>query len=251
MTVTLDHHGVVGVITLQRENKRNAIDSAMTLGIDDALARLDEAPGLRVGVITGGEQVFSAGTDIAEFDRERTRTAEGGEYGIVRRRRTKPLIAAVEGPALGGGLEVLLACDLVVAGESATFGLPEVALGVVASCGGLFRLQQVVSPMVARELLLLGTSLDARRAHAVGLINRVVPAGTAVPEAMQMARQIAEHAPLAIARTLRASWDALGASDEVAWALSDEAVDACASSDDAVEGRRAFLEGRRPVWSGD
>lgn len=250
MTVTLEARDGVGIITLRREHKRNAIDGSMTEFLDVALEELEANPSLRAGVLTGGGQVFSAGTDLAEFDRARTRTATGGEYGIVRRERTTPIVAAVEGPAVGGGLEILLACDLVVAGETATFAMPEVARGVVASCGGLFRLPRLIPPMVARELLLLGEAIGARRAEAVGLVNQIAPAGQALAVATELATRIASHAPVAVAETLRAVWASTGLTDEDAWAVSDRAVDVASASSDAQEGRRAFLERREPRWSG-
>lgn len=250
MTVTFEASDGVGIITLRREHKRNAIDGTMTELLDVALAELEANPSLRAGVLTGGRKAFSAGTDLAEFDRARTRTANGGEYGIARRERTTPIVAAVEGPAVGGGVEILLACDLVVAGDTSTFAMPEVARGVVASCGGLFRLPRVVPPMVARELLLVGEAIGARRAEAVGLVNRVVPAGQALDVAIDLATRIAGHAPVAIRETLRAVQGSVGLPEADAWAVSDRAVDVASASADAQEGRRAFLERREPQWSG-
>lgn len=250
MTVTLQREDVVGVITFDREDKRNAFDARMTTQFDAALEALEEDQALRVGVVTGGTTVFSAGTDIAEFDRQGTRTPRGGEYGIARRQRSKPLVAAVEGPAVGGGVEIILACDLVVAGETATFALPEVALGLIASCGALFRLQRVVPRTVAHELLLLGEPMAAGRAHGVGLVNRVVPDGEALSEARRLAMGIAARAPLAVRQTLLAMRATRGLSEAEAWEVSDRAVDVVSASADALEGRRAFFEGREPRWSG-
>ena len=250
MSVTLRRHGAVGVLRFEREEKRNAFDARMTAAFDAALRELEEDPGLRVGVVTGGPSVFSAGTDIAEFDRAATRTPAGGEYGIARRDRDKPLVAAVEGPAVGGGVEIVLACDLVVAGRDATFSLPEVALGLVASCGALFRLQRAVPPMVAHELLLLGEPISADRAQAVGLVNRVVPTGRAVTVARELADRIAANAPIAVRETLRAMRATRGLDEARAWAVSDRAVDVVSTSEDAREGRAAFFEQRPPQWSG-
>ena len=142
------------VMTISRPEARNAINSAVASGLAAALDRLDEEPALSVGVLTGGPTVFSAGTDLIAGAGEPTE--RGGNYGVVRRRRGKPLIAAVEGLALGGGMEIALACDLVVAGRGAAFGLPEVARGVVATCAGLFRGPRALPLNVARELLLTG-----------------------------------------------------------------------------------------------
>ena len=160
---------------MQREAKRNAVDRQLADELDGALNLLDDDPELWVGVLTGTASVFSAGSDMtAAGDNV---TERGGEYGIIRRVRRKPLIAAVEGPALGGGLEIVLACDLVVAATTATFGLPEVARGLVATSGALFRAARTLPVNLAREMLLTGQPIDAARAHAAGLVNRLAEPG--------------------------------------------------------------------------
>ncbi|WP_200899062.1 enoyl-CoA hydratase-related protein [Cupriavidus pauculus] len=142
------------VITLRRENRRNAFDRALADALDAALNQLDDDVTLRAGVLTGGTQVFSAGSDLAS--RGDYVTERGGEYGVIRRRRRKPLIAAVEGVAFGGGMEIVLACDMVVAADNARFGLPEVVRGLLPTCGALFRAAQRIPPNIVRELVLTG-----------------------------------------------------------------------------------------------
>ena len=167
--------GHVLVVSMERGAKRNAIDRAMADALDDALNQLDDDDQLWAGVITGSADVFCAGSDLtAGGDYVTTR---GGEYGIIRRRRRKPLIAAVEGPALGGGLEVALACDLVVAARTARFGLPEVGIGVVPTCAGLFRAPRALPLNLARQLILTGQPIDAARGYEAGFVNVLTAAG--------------------------------------------------------------------------
>ncbi|MCC7549391.1 MAG: enoyl-CoA hydratase/isomerase family protein [Burkholderiales bacterium] len=236
------------IITMDRVAKRNAVDKALAAAIDAALARLDDDPDLRVGVLTGGTTVFSAGTDLHEPTSPAT--PDGGEYGVIRRARRKPLIAAVEGFALGGGFEIVLACDLVVAGRSARFGLPEVARGVIASCGALFRAHERLSPTVAMELLLTGDSIDAARAHALGLVNSVVEDGSAVDTAVALGLRIARHSPAAIAATLRGAREARDALEDSGWSATGRAAAEAAASPDRAEGIAAFFERRAPRWKG-
>src|ERR1700679_2627629 len=160
-----------------REAKRNAVNRQLADELDAAFNLLEDDDGLWAGVLTGTGSVFCAGSDLTaggDYVTER-----GGEYGLIRRRRDKPLIAAVEGPALGGGLELVLACDLVVAATTATFGLPEVRRGVVPTSAGLFRAPSTLPLNLASELILIGDSIDAERAHGAGLVNRLVEPGEA------------------------------------------------------------------------
>src|SRR4051794_41430905 len=169
MRVVVEQRDRVLVVRLDREDKRNAVDSAMTGELSAALDRLEDDDDLWVGVLTGGPGVFSAGTDLIAGAGEPT--PRGGPYGVARRTRSKPLIAAVEGLALGGGMEIVLACDLVVAGRGAQFGLPEVARGLVATCGALFRGPRALPLNVARELLLTGDRLPPRRPPPRGAVD--------------------------------------------------------------------------------
>lgn len=236
------------IVTLDREAKRNAIDEEMTGAIDAALNELEDDPDLRVGVLTGGTKVFSAGTDLSRGSGPAT--PRGGEYGIIRRRRTKPLLAAVEGVAFGGGLEIAMACDLVVAARDARFGLPEVKRGVVATSGGLFRAPRSLPLNVAKELLLTGADLDVDRAERLGFVNRVVEPGTALDTAVGLARQIAINSPVSVRETMAAVEATVRADDEVGWFATEKAKQTVQSSEDALEGIQAFFEKRDPVWPG-
>ncbi len=235
-------------MTLDREAKRNAIDEEMTLAIDAALNEFEDDPEIRVGVLTGGPSVFSAGTDLAGGSGKPT--PRGGEYGIIRRKRTKPLIAAVEGVAFGGGLEIAMACDLVVASRAARFGLPEVKRGVVATSGALFRAPRSLPLNVARELLLTGRELDVDRAERIGFVNRVVEPGEALAGALELAADIARNSPVSVRETLAAVEARVGADDASAWVATEKAKEVVQRSEDAIEGIRAFFEKREPDWPG-
>lgn len=236
------------IVTLEREAKRNAIDEEMTGAIDAALNELEDDPEVWVGVLTGGMKVFSAGTDLSQGSGEPT--PRGGEYGIIRRRRTKPLVAAVEGVAFGGGLEIAMTCDLVVASRDARFGLPEVKRGVVATSGGLFRAPRSLPLNVAKELLLTGAELDVERAERLGFVNRIVEPGEALAGAIELARQIAANSPVSIRETLAAVEATVSADDDAGWVATEKAKATIQSSEDAIEGIRAFFEKRDPVWPG-
>lgn len=239
--------GAVLVVRMNRETKRNAVDSALAAGIDAALNRLEDDRALRVGILTGTPTVFSAGTDM--YDPGEKSTARGGEYGVIRRVRRKPLIAAVEGYAVGGGFEIVLSCDLVVASATARFGLPETLRGLVATSGALFRAPRALPLNVATELLLTGALLDTDRAYRLGLVNEVVEPGQAVAGALRLATQICRSGPTAVAETLAALRELTGATDADGWAATDRARSAVLASPDADEGRQAFAEKRSPRWA--
>ncbi len=236
------------VISMQRAAKRNAIDRAMADALDDALNELDDDNELWAGVLTGTPDVFSAGSDLTALGDYVTE--RGGEYGIIRRARRKPLVAAVEGPALGGGLEIALACDLVVAAKTARFGLPEVRIGVVPTCAGLFRGPRALPLNVARQLILTGRPINAARAYEVGFVNVLTEPGQALNEAERLAQEICENAPVSVQSCLAAVNALAGAEDDLGWEHTDAALSAASSSDDAREGVRSFLEKRPPVWTG-
>jgi enoyl-CoA hydratase/carnithine racemase len=220
----------------------------MADALDDALNELDDDQELWAGVLTGSADVFSAGSDLTaggDYSTER-----GGEYGIIRRQRRKPLIAAVEGPALGGGLEIVLACDLVVAARTAHFGLPEVSIGVVPTCAGLFRAPRALPLNLAKQLILTGRPIDAARAYEVGFVNVLTAPGDALEEALALARQLCGNAPVSVQACLTAVNAFVGETDELGWRQTDQALTAAMSSADAREGVRSFLEKRPPVWSG-
>ncbi len=236
------------IISLHRASKRNAIDRAMADALDAALSELEDDEDLWAGVLTGTTDVFSAGSDLTaggDYITER-----GGEYGIIRRPRRTPLIAAVEGPALGGGLEIVLACDLVVASGTARFGLPEVSIGVVPTCAGLFRAPRALPLNVARQLILTGRPIDARRAFEVGFVNVLAEPGDALADALGLARDICSNAPVSVQACLHAVNNVIATDDELGWQETREALSAATGSADAREGVAAFLEKRPPVWSG-
>jgi enoyl-CoA hydratase/carnithine racemase len=246
--VTTRRDGRVLVVTMARESKRNAVDRALADAIDAALNELDDDPELWVGVLTGGPAFFSAGSDLTsggDYD-----TPRGGEYGIIRRMRRKPLIAAVEGFALGGGMEIVMACDLVVAARDARFGLPEVTIGVIPTCAGLFRGLRALPLNLARELILTGEPIGAERAYAAGFVNRVVDPGGALDAAIALAQRIARNAPLSVQACLAAIEQQLAPAAELGWAATDRAKAAILGSADSAEGVASFLEKRPPQWRG-
>jgi enoyl-CoA hydratase/carnithine racemase len=247
MTVREAVHGRTLVVHMEREAKRNAIDRAMSEGISEALDRLEDDDHLWVGIITGTDSVFSAGSDLTSGGE--AKTERGGEYGLIRRRR-KPLIAAVEGPALGGGCEIALACDLVVASATARFALPETRRGVIATSGALFRAIRVLPLPIVKQLLITGFELSAERAHHFGLVNAIAEPGNALVEALAMAEDICRSSPVAVRETLVALAEQFEEADEKGWAVTSRAIDAVMDSDDLKEGVQAFFERRTPEWNG-
>ncbi|MGW4846827.1 enoyl-CoA hydratase-related protein [Nocardia brasiliensis] len=246
--VRAERDGRTCVIRLLRPTKRNAFDAAMTAELDRALNEFDDDDELWVAVLTGGDEIFSAGTDLSTGPGEPT--ARGGEYGIVRRQRRKPLIAAVEGHALGGGMEIVLACDLVVASRTATFGLPEPRRGVIATCGGLFRTSRALPLNVAKELLLTGEPLGAERGWHLGFVNVLTASGDALDGALELAERICRNAPISVRESLTALERINSADDAAAWRITRDAMTATLASQDTVEGITAFFERREPRWAG-
>ncbi len=247
MAVTTDRHGRVLVVRIERPEKRNAIDAVTARGIDDALNRFQDDPALWVAVLTGTPEVFCAGTDIVAGPGEPTE--RGGPYGVVRRRHTKPVIAAVEGLALGGGFEITMACDLVVASREASFGLPESRRGLVANSGALLRAMRCLPLNVARELLITGTRLDARRAHEIGFVTRLAEPGHAVEVARELAEEIGASSPTAVSATLRALEEQWAEAEAAGWAATARAEQRIAAGPDKQEGLDAFAAKRAPRWS--
>lgn len=247
MPVVTERLGHTLVVRNDRPEKRNAIDPETTAGFDAALTELDDDAELWVGILTGTETVFSAGSDLAKT--AGPPTPAGGEYGVIRRRRRKPLIAAVEGIAYGGGLELVLACDLVVAGRSARFGLPEASRGVVATCGGLFRTARSLPPNIASQLLLTGQPLSAERAWSLGLVNELVDDGSALTAAIGLAELVAANSPTSITATLGAMQECVQAIDAIGWQATARAIEHLGTSGNTAEGIAAFLEKREPRWT--
>jgi len=248
MPVTTERRGRVLIARLDRAEKRNAMNGEMTRGLDAAMNRLEDEPELWVGVLTGLGGVFSAGSDLR--DANNNSTERGGPYGVVRRKRAKPLIAAVEGLAYGGGFEMVLACDLVVASRAASFALPEVKRGLFALYGGPIRAAHALPLNVARELALTGDPLPAERAERLGLVNVLCEPGHAVDEALALAERICVNGPVAVRQSLRAINEAIEAGEGFAWEVSQDASGVVRASEDTREGVAAFLEKRQPVWKG-
>jgi enoyl-CoA hydratase len=237
------------IVTINRPQQRNAVNGAVSAGIARAIDLLDAESDLRVGVLHGAGTAFCAGMDLKAFAAgEQVRDPSRGFGGIVERPPAKPLIAAVEGWALGGGFEIVLACDLVTAGKSARFGLPEARRGLAARGGGVFRLPRRLPHALAMELLVTGAALDASRAEQFGLVNRLVDDGRALAAALELAAQVAASAPMSV-RAAKAV-----AIESADWPLAEgfqrqrDYLEPVFASQDAAEGVAAFRERRDPVW---
>ncbi len=253
MVVEFETRDHIALITLNRPEARNAINGALASGIEAALDRYEDDPEVWVAILQSSGTVFSAGADLKEIAAGNSRalsTARGGFAGLVKRARSKPLIAAVNGPALAGGCEIALACDLIVASEAARFGLPEVKRSLAAAAGGLFRLPRAIGMAPAMEMILTGDPIDAARAYALGLVNKVVPPSDLADEALALAERIAANAPLAVQASRAVATQALSAADDVLWEASAAAAARLAETEDYQEGPRAFIEKRPPVWKG-
>jgi enoyl-CoA hydratase len=248
LTETRDN---VLVITINRPQAKNAVNAAVAAGVAAALDELDANDDLRVGVLTGAGGTFCAGMDLKAFLQGESPVVEGrGLAGLTQQQPRKPLIAAVEGWALAGGFEIVLACDLAVAAETARFGVPEVKRGLVAGAGAALRLPERVPLPIALELLLTGEPIDAARAHELGLVNRLTDEGGALEGALELARTIAGNGPLAVEVTRQIARSARDWSSEEGWAKQDELMAPVFTSEDAIEGATAFAEKRPPVWKG-
>ncbi|MFI6338951.1 crotonase/enoyl-CoA hydratase family protein [Streptomyces sp. NPDC050535] len=249
--VLVERRGAVQVITINRPSVRNALDAGVATGVAAAVDELDESDELRVGVLTGAGGTFSAGMDLKAWLRGETPAIEGrGLCGISITPPRKPLIAAVEGWALAGGFELLLACDLVVAARTARLGVPEVKRSLVARAGAALLLPQRIPYAIALELLLTGEPVDAVRAAQVGLVNRLTDEGGALDGALELAGTIAANGPLAVAATKRIARSTADWTLEEGWAEQAEIAAPVFSSQDAREGAAAFAEKRAPVWRG-
>ena len=249
--VLRERRGRILVITINRPDQRNAVNAAVAQGIGAALDELDAEADLSVGVLTGAGKGFCAGMDLKAFVTGERPYVEGrGFAGITQRSADKPLIAAIEGFAVAGGLEVALACDLIVAARGARLGVPEVKRSLVAAGGALLRLPRALPRNVANELALTGDPIDAERAHALGLVNRLAEPGEALAAALELAETIAANGPLALAATKRILVEAADWPDAEFFARQAEISDPVFASEDAREGATAFAERRDPVWKG-
>ncbi|MEU5214137.1 crotonase/enoyl-CoA hydratase family protein [Streptomyces sp. NPDC020742] len=239
------------LITIDRPKARNSVNAAVARGLAAALDELQADPALRVGVLTGAEGMFSAGMDLkAALKGESPEVTGRGFGGLTEAEVTKPLIAAVEGFALGGGFELALACDLIVAAEDTKFGLPEVTRGLIAAGGGVVRLPKRIPYHLAMEFLLTGDPVTGRRAGELGLANRLTATGEAVAVALELAEQLAQNAPLALTAMKKVVRAADGVPEADAFAVQRKEMGDLMASADVREGMTAFAERRAPQWTG-
>lgn len=249
--IEVERHGAVLLIILNRPEVRNAVNFEMSLAVEAAIDQLDGDDDLRVGIIAANGPAFCAGMDLKAFARgQRPSTDRRGFAGLTRIPPRKPLVAAVEGPAMGGGFEVVLACDIVVASTSASFGLPEVRRGVVAAGGGLFRLAERIPLNHAMQAILTGRPISAEQAAELGLVNELVAPGEARPVALELAQTIASNAPLSVTASKRIITESKDWPSDSAFTLQEPICEAVRTSADAQEGARAFAEKREPRWQG-
>ncbi|MGI9286693.1 MAG: crotonase/enoyl-CoA hydratase family protein [Pseudomonadales bacterium] len=239
-------------VTINRPQAKNAVNKAVAEGIAAAMDQLDGNDDLRAAIITGAGGTFCSGMDLKAFVSGELPVVEGrGFGGITEMPPKKPLIAAIEGYALAGGFELAITCDLVVAADDSKFGIPEVKRGLVAAGGGLIRLPRQINPRLAMELALTGDFVSSQRAAEIGLINRVVPAGTALDAAKELARKICANGPLAVAASKRVMVESAEWSEAEMWDKQAEISLSVFTSSDATEGSIAFAEKRAPNWKGE
>ncbi len=257
MTVDYELRGHVAVLTINRPGARNAVNGEVAQGLEAGIDQLEADDEAWVGIITGARTekgyIFSAGADLKVMgvNPGEMSTERGGFAGYVQRERSKPVIAAVDGPALAGGTEIVLASDLVVASKTATFGVPEVKRNLVAAAGGLFRLPRKLPRNIAMELALTGRlDFPAERAYHFGLVNSLCEEGEALATALELAGQISAAAPLAVRESRRIILEAADQPEEVGWKLSGEGMMKLFGTEDFNEGLTAFIEKRDPQWKG-
>jgi len=249
--VELERREHIALVTLNRPEARNAISPEVSQTMAALLDEIETDPALRAVVLTGRGEVFSAGADLKVVAQGRANDiarGKGGFAGVVTRDFPKPIIAAVNGPALAGGFEIVLSCDLVVAADTARFGIPEVKRGLMAAAGGLIRLPKRVPLAIALELAMTGDPIDAGRALQLGLVNAVVPADQVVVEAIALAERIGENSPIAVRNSRRLVREAADLSEDQGWARTLELMMPVFESGDSIEGATAFAEKRKPVW---
>ncbi|WP_284337540.1 crotonase/enoyl-CoA hydratase family protein [Comamonas sp. NoAH] len=250
-TVLVEVRGNVQIMTLSNPEARNAATLEMAQALAAALDELDSNPALQVGILTGAGGTFCAGMDLKGFlQGKRPSLAGRGFLGLTQKPPSKPLIAAVEGYALAGGFEAVLACDLIVASRSAKFGLPEVKRGLAAVAGGLLRLPKRLPYHLAMECILTGEMLGAERAMAHGLVNRLVEAGQALESALELAQRVAANGPLALSASKRVVLESADWSQAEMFDRQAAITAPVFASQDAREGAAAFAEKRAPVWKG-
>ncbi len=243
----------IATVTLNRPDQRNAINPAVCDALRDAFDKVEADDNVQVAILTGAGTMFSAGMDLKAFAGGAGNDILFGQYGFagfVNRPRTKPVIAAVEGGALAGGFEVMLSCDMAVAGTSAQFALPEVRIGLIPGAGGAIRLPHYIPRALANEFLLTGRAFGAETLAEWGVLNKVTVDGQALAAATILATEIAQNAPLAVRATRDIANRAHRQHDAAQWPDNDQIIAEIGQSEDAAEGARAFIEKRSPVWRG-
>jgi enoyl-CoA hydratase/carnithine racemase len=249
----------IAVVTLNRPEARNAIDQEMALAIEAAIDRIEDDDDVWVGVLCANVEgqtnpVFCAGADLKVIQATGSAaslfTERGGFAGFVFRERTKPIVVAVDGLATAGGLEIVLAADVVVATSRSAFALAEVRRNLIASSGGLFRLPRAIGRGAAMDAILTGEPIGAPRAHELGLVSRLVDPGAATDEALRVAQQIAAAAPLAVRASRRVVLMSGSEDDDTLRQMSNDLFDELLETDDAREGLQAFADRRPPEWQG-
>ena len=249
--VLTERRGSVLVITLNRPEVRNAVNAALAEGVGSALDELDSDDELRLGILTGAGGFFCAGMDLGAFVKGESPYYEGrGFAGITQRASQKPLIAAIEGFAVAGGLEIALSCDLIVAAKGAKLGIPEAKRSLVAAAGALLRLPRRMPYHAVMELALSGDPWPAERFHELGVVNRLVEPGAALDEALAMAEALSKNGPLALIASKQVLQQQFDWTAEEMWQKQADIVAPVMTSEDAKEGATAFKEKRDPVWKG-
>lgn len=253
MVVEFEKQDRLAVITLNRPEARNAVNGEVAEAMEAVLDAYEADTNLWAAILTANGKAFCAGADLKEIAAGRGNmlsTRKGGFAGLVRRERTKPLIAAITGSALAGGTEIALACDMIVCSEDTVFGLPEVKRSLVAAAGGLFRLPRAIGMAPALEVIMTGDPLPAERAYQLGMVNMIVPTDRVMIEARALAERVIANAPLAVQGSRGVAARAFMDDDDALWRAGGTAFGEVAATEDFKEGPRAFIEKRAPKWQG-
>jgi enoyl-CoA hydratase/carnithine racemase len=250
---TYEKRGRIAIVTINRPERMNALHPPAQFELHEIWNDFEADPEVWVGIVTGaGDKAFSAGNDLrytAEHGRDMVRMGESGFGGLASRTRCwKPLLAAVNGYALGGGFEMALACDIIIAADHARLGLPEPRVGLMAGAGGVHRLPRMIPQKIAMGHILTGRHMTAQEAHRWGVVNEVVPLPELMPTALRWAGEILECAPLSIRASKQAALAGLGHPLDIALGLNYQEAERMRRSEDTVEGPRAFAEKRKPIW---
>ncbi|NJS13552.1 MAG: enoyl-CoA hydratase [Sphingopyxis sp.] len=252
--VLFEQRGGIAIAALNRPEARNAVNGAVSAALAEIAERVEADDSIRVAILTSSSpRAFCAGADLAEVARGNRNSISHPTYGFggfVQFPRKKPWIAAVNGFAMGGGFELAMSCDMIVAGQGAQFGLPESLRGLFAAAGGAFRLARLIPRAIANEVLVTGLRLNAERALALGLVNRVVAEADVLDSAIALAEAVAQSAPLSIAASLDLARRALDHDEADLWDLTRQHAGAVMRSADAIEGATAFIQKRAPNWTG-